>query len=84
MDIENFEKMVLHVFDNKEEMIYKERELVNEEFIKRDDTYNLVLGGGNTFEKHIATKDANGGYHLALPDDQRYLSGELVGVEKVK
>lgn len=42
---EKFDKEVLYVFDNEEEMFTKERELVNEEFITRDDTYNIGLGG---------------------------------------
>ncbi len=41
----NFKKEVLHIFDNREDMITKEAELVNLEFINRTDTYNIILGG---------------------------------------
>ncbi len=43
---ENFKREFLFIFDNKDDMIDKEVELVTDEFRKRDDTYNLALGGG--------------------------------------
>lgn len=43
--VEAFEKEVLFVFDNPEEMFEKEAELVNEEFLARPDIYNIKLGG---------------------------------------
>lgn len=43
--LENFEKTILFECSSFEEMNQKERELVNEEFVKRDDTYNLAIGG---------------------------------------
>ena len=49
--IENFKKEILFDFDNEEEMIKKEAEIVNEEFIKRDDVYNIVLGGNSGWNK---------------------------------
>jgi len=43
--VENFKKEILFIFDNKSDMIAKEIELVNDEFRKREDTYNITLGG---------------------------------------
>lgn len=41
----NFKKEILFIFDDKVESIKKELELVNEEWVKRKDTYNLKVGG---------------------------------------
>lgn len=43
--VENFEKKVLYIFDNKEDMDRKEAELVDEEYLKFCKTYNLKQGG---------------------------------------
>ena len=43
--IEHFTKEILHVFDTREEMYEKEREIVDLEFINRPDTYNAGIGG---------------------------------------
>lgn len=43
--VENFEKTILHVFDDEASMNAKEAEIVNEEFCAREDTYNLCPGG---------------------------------------
>lgn len=41
-----FKRAIIKVFDNKQDALDLEAEIVNEEFIKRDDTYNITLGGG--------------------------------------
>jgi hypothetical protein len=48
----NFKKDVLYIFDNPDEMYKKEREIVNEQFILREDTYNIKLGGAGGWD-HI-------------------------------
>lgn len=81
--VENFSKEILFVFDDKNEMIEKEKELVDEKFIARNDTYNIILGGG-FFDSTdcISVKDKNGNYLMVHKTDSRYLSGELVGIAK--
>lgn len=43
--IESFAKDILHVFDTREEMYEKEREIVSLDFVNRPDTYNMGVGG---------------------------------------
>lgn len=48
--VENFTKELLFVFDNPDEMYAKEAELVNEEFLAEENTYNLKVGGFGGFD----------------------------------
>lgn len=48
--IENFEKEILFECSSLEEMNQKEKEIVNEEFVRRKDTYNIKLGGEGGFD----------------------------------
>lgn len=44
--IKNFQRKTLAVFDTVEEALHLEGEIVNEDFIRRKDTYNATVGGG--------------------------------------
>lgn len=79
---ENFEKIILWNFDNKDDMLAKENELVNDEFIKRDDTYNVIVGGGYNTSNTVTVRDNNGKTFNVHIQDPRYLSGELVSITK--
>lgn len=81
---QNFEKIILHVFDNKEDMINKEAEIVNYGFCYRLDTYNRMIGGTNnglTIDM-VSVKDKDGKGYRVYRDDPRYISGELVANRK--
>lgn len=52
---ENFKKEILYILDTEKEMDELEKEIIDDEFIKRDDVYNIMIGGeggwGNIHEK---------------------------------
>lgn len=43
--VDNFKREILYVFPSKHEALQKEKELVNEDFVQREDTYNMKVGG---------------------------------------
>lgn len=43
--VKNFKRTVLSIFNTEEEAYTLEADIVNEEFLRRNDVYNMVLGG---------------------------------------
>ena len=43
--INNFRKEIIEYFDNPEAMFSREKEIVNEDFVKDKTTYNITVGG---------------------------------------
>lgn len=56
---ENFDFKILHICNNRSEAEIKEAEIVNEEFVLREDTYNLVVGGIGGTGKTISEEHKN-------------------------
>jgi hypothetical protein len=74
--LENFEKIILYNFDNKLDMLKKEAELVNREFIKRNDVYNIIEGGGFNTTGFARAFDENGKQFLISVDNPDYIAGK--------
>lgn len=78
--IKNFVRTTLKIFDTQEEALALEAELVNEDFLARDDTYNLALGGNmpscGNWKKTIYMYDVDGNFEMEFDgaiDAIRYL-----------
>jgi group I intron endonuclease len=48
--IDNFKKEILETFDNSKPMYAREKEIVTDEFLLREETYNLRQGGFGGFD----------------------------------
>ena len=61
---QSFIRNIIKIFDNRQDALNFERELVDEDFINRSDTYNVALGGGDppTSDKEVFQYDLNGNY----------------------
>lgn len=42
-----FSRKILYIYNSEEEAYLKEKEIVNEDFIRLSTNYNMILGGGN-------------------------------------
>lgn len=74
--VEHFDKEITHFCDSPEEMFSVEAEIVNEDFVAREDTYNLKVGGFGGWdyvnsmpEKFSAVRRLNARMHV--PELQR-------------
>lgn len=61
----NFRRKIIEVFDNLEDALKLEAQLVNIDFLKRNDVYNEILGG-NSGDTTVSVKcyqyDLNGNF----------------------
>jgi len=79
----NFKKEILFDFDNPEDMVAKEIELVDRTFIARKDVYNIQIGGNgwNSFDT-VTVKDSSGNCFRVHKTDSRWMNGELKSVSE--
>lgn len=82
--VENFIRTVVKVFDVENDAYKLESELVNEEFIKREDTYNLVPGRRDVsqFMVKVYMYDIEGNFEMefeSLVAAAKYLSPTATG-----
>ena len=83
--VDNFSKIILFAFDNEDEMLLKEREIVNHEFISRCDTYNKRLGGSGYNAKGMTTvikADRTGKRFFLSTSDPLYVNGTYISIWK--
>ena len=74
--LENFEKTILFECASVEEMNAKEAEIVDEDFIARDDVYNIKLGGDggwNEVNKNPANVGINHFFKNKTDEEIKYL-----------
>jgi len=82
--VNNFSKVVLFEFTTRKELLQKEAEVVNEEFVLRNDTYNIVIGGGGgstsktngMLGKHQTTKHREASQQYMTNNKEKYQTNE--------
>ena len=77
---DNFKKEIISFVNNRKELVQLEKYIINENLIRDQKCYNMVLGGGNFLSKtigKITVYDKNGNTFNVDVNDPRRLSGEL-------
>ena len=81
--LKNFTKEILHNFNNPEDMFSMESELVNEDFVKRTDTYNLKEGGQGGAVDMKSTDYYKSGKHTDHNKKISTLGGQICKKQKL-
>lgn len=78
--IENFKKEILFECDSRKSGLAKEAEIVDLEFIEREDTYNIVLGGCGGHIGRIKTKHIKTGEIKTISTNEYLANDDLVHI----
>ena len=70
--LENFTKTILEKFDDAESMYAREKEYVNEDFLMREDVYNLRRGGHGGFDYLIRSGQHRSVFNVGVPLTQEH------------
>lgn len=70
---ENFTKTILYVCLKEEDALFYESKIVDEQFLKRPDVYNIKLGGGCTAKY---TDEIKNKFKLSWTDERKYIHSE--------
>ena len=82
---DKFKRQILYQFESKEKAYLMQSQIVDKQFVKRKDTYNIKLGGeggGDHLRGTVTVKDKSVLTFQVDRDDPRYLSGQLTGITK--
>lgn len=77
--VENFKKEILFVYNTLDAALLTESEIVDEDFIKRTDTYNITLGGGLPPAQKGKSRKSN---KQSLKGDQRTEAQKLASKKR--
>lgn len=78
--IENFTKEILKFFDSSEEAFDYEKYIVNEEMIRRDDCYNIQIGGKFYSTKNMVTVKDDFGNRFWVTKEEFYYNDKLKAI----
>ncbi|TXG82213.1 MAG: hypothetical protein E6R13_05285 [Spirochaetes bacterium] len=75
---DNFKREIIKMFDNREDLVLAEQEIITEQVLRDPLNMNCMYGGEsfNTIGM-VTVKDKEGNTFNVFCDDPRYLSGEL-------
>lgn len=81
--IDNFEKVILETFEDSESMYAREKEVVTDEFLLREDIYNLRRGGHGGFDyinKNVDLFEIRSSNAKKIPYESKRNAGKRTGL----